>query len=101
MLVAAFQKLTPQYREAVRFTLLQQGVTGFLCFGMDICGAAMGVLWLVCFLAFWVGFWLIWKRRRSAPSRGDIVLLRFGFIPLLVVGYGLFSLIWGVRGFSL
>jgi hypothetical protein len=100
MFITVFHKLTPEYRVAVTSSLVQQGITGFLVLGMDVCGGDMGQMWLACFVAYWVGFLLVHKRRQSVPTRIDVMLIRFGFIPLLIIGYALFYFIWKARGYS-
>src|SRR4051812_11976459 len=55
-----------------------------------ICGIAL--------VAFWGGaVVLIWRRPHS-PTRRDIELLRFGYLPLVVIAFLLVHFIWTMRG---
>ncbi len=49
-------------------------------------------------LAFWGGATCVICRRPRHPTRFDIALLRFGYLPLIVVAYLLVHLIWDLRG---
>jgi hypothetical protein len=56
----------------------------------QICGIAL--------VAFWGGAAvLIWKHRRS-PSRADLWLIRFGYLPVIGITFFLVAWIWRLRG---
>ena len=55
-----------------------------------ICGIAL--------IAFWAGAVVLVLRRPLSPTRMDIALIRFGYLPLLVVAFFLIHLIWTMRG---
>jgi hypothetical protein len=58
----------------------------------QICGAAL--------LAFWGGAAVLIWRRPQTPSRIDIQLLRFGYLPLVVSAGGMIHFVWRLRGFE-
>ena len=55
-----------------------------------ICGIAL--------VAFWGGAALLIWRRPQSPTRTDIELLRFGYLPLVVIAFFLVHFIWTLRG---
>jgi hypothetical protein len=56
----------------------------------QICGIAL--------VAFWGGaVVLIWRHPQS-PTKTDIVLVRFGFLPIVVAAFFLSQFIWHPRG---
>src|SRR5689334_1079753 len=55
-----------------------------------ICGIAL--------LAFWGGATVLICRRPQSPTKTDIELIRFGYLPLVVLAFFLVHLIWSVRG---
>ena len=55
-----------------------------------ICGIAL--------VAFWSGSALLIWRRPQSPTRSDIELIRFGYLPLVVVAFFLVHFIWVLRG---
>ena len=76
--------LSSLYREAVYFTLRQQVPPALLCLLLldggrtaKVCGIAM--------LGFWAGAVIIIGRRPTSPNPGDLVFLRWGFLPIFVL----------------
>ena len=55
-----------------------------------ICGIALA--------AFWSGAAVLIWRRPLSPTRMDIELLRFGYLPLVVIAFFLVHFIWTMRG---
>jgi hypothetical protein len=89
--------VSPAYRAAIIVSLPQQVATILLTVLM----LDGGVLRQVCgmaFLAFWVGVGLIMLRGPLSPSRVDLFLIRFGFVPLFVAACFLARFIWQIRG---
>ena len=58
----------------------------------QICGAAL--------LAFWGGAAVLIWRRPQSPSKIDIRLLRFGYLPVLIFAGIVIRLVWHLRGFE-
>jgi len=57
-----------------------------------ICGIAL--------VAFWGGAAVLIWRRPQSPTRTDIVLLRFGYLPVVVVAFFLVHIVWKMSGFE-
>ncbi|MEI7939975.1 MAG: hypothetical protein WCK27_25095 [Verrucomicrobiota bacterium] len=55
-----------------------------------ICGIAL--------LAFWSGVAVLIYRRPLSPSRADLQVIRFGYLPVVVVAFFLVQWIWHLRG---
>jgi hypothetical protein len=55
-----------------------------------ICGIAL--------VAFWGGTVILVCRRPQSPTRTDIGLIRFGYLPLVVAAFFLVHFIWTLRG---
>ena len=57
----------------------------------QICGAAL--------LAFWGGaVVLIWRHPQS-PTYADIQLIRFGYLPVVLIAFVVIHLVWSAKGF--
>ena len=68
-------------------------LSAFILDGGDtarICGIAL--------FAFWAGATVLIWRRPHSPTRMDIQLLRFGYLPVLVIAFLLVHFIWRLRG---
>lgn len=55
-----------------------------------ICGMAL--------VAFWFGAALLIYRRPLSPSKLDLLVIRFGYLPLVVIAFFLVQWIWHLRG---
>ena len=55
-----------------------------------VCGIAL--------VAFWVGVAVLIWRRPQSPTRTDIELVRFGYLPLMGIAFFLVHFIWTLRG---
>lgn len=69
------------YRDAIRISLIQQVPCALLCLLLldggrtaRICAASM--------LGYWVGVALVMVRRANDPSRLDLAVIRWGYVPL-------------------
>lgn len=52
----------------------------------------------IALIAFWSGAAVLIWRRPQSPTRADIQLLRFGYLPLTVIAFFLVHFIWQMRG---
>jgi hypothetical protein len=50
-------------------------------------------------LAFWLGVLFIVIRRRESPTRGDVAYIRWGLLPIGILGTEAIMLAWRLRGF--
>lgn len=78
-------RLSSRYRDAIYFTLFSQQLPiAVLCLLLldggrcaRVCGIAM--------VAFWSAVALVMARRPDAPEPSDLLYLRWGFLPVLVL----------------
>jgi len=56
----------------------------------QICGIAL--------VAFWGGAAVLIWRHPQSPSRADIELIRFGYLPLIIISVFLSGAVWHWRG---
>ena len=89
--------ISPSYRKPVFEAVGLQVLLGFLSLPIldggttaRICGIAL--------VAFWGGAAVLIWRRPQSPTRTDIELLRFGYLPLVVVPFFLVHFIGTLRG---
>ncbi len=47
--------------------------------------------------AYWIGVGIVYWRRRGWLTAGDHFYLRFGLIPIIVVGVPLFQYVWHIK----
>ncbi len=92
------QKLfSNEYWPALEVSLVLQILIGFPSF-IAIDG---GMLWEVCYFAmtaYWCSFLLILFRRPNTPTKDDLTLIRWGFLPFLFFVPVLMMAIWKLRG---
>jgi len=89
--------ISPSYRKPIFEALVLQVLLGlFSLLILDggttarICGIAL--------VAFWGGATVLIWRRPQSPTKTDIELLRFGYLPLAVLAFFLVHFIWNLRG---
>ena len=89
--------ISPNYRKPIFEALGLQVLLGlFSLLILDggttarICGIAL--------VAFWGGAAVLIWRRPPSPTRIDIELLRFVYLPLVVIAFFLVHFIWTMRG---
>jgi hypothetical protein len=98
-LLKARLPISPEYDSAIFQALALQvvlGVLSLLIMDFDtiaqLCGIAL--------VAFWGGAAvLVWTHRQS-PSRADLGLIRFGYLPVILIAYLLVAWIWHLRGLT-
>ena len=89
--------ISPRYDSPIFEAISIQIVLGILSLlvldGGDcarICGIAL--------VAFWGGATILIWRRPQSPTKTDIQLIRFGYLPAVVLAFFLTNLIWHLRG---
>jgi hypothetical protein len=90
--------ISSSYRKPVFEALVLQALLGVLSLlildGGDsahICGTAL--------LAFWGGAAVLIWRHPQTPTRVDLELIRFGYLPLVVVAFAFIHSVWFVKGY--
>jgi hypothetical protein len=88
---------SPSYRKPVFEAVALQALLGILSLmildGGDcahICGAAL--------VAFWGGATVLIWRHPHSPTKTDLELVRFGYLPVLVIAFAVIHLVWAVKG---
>jgi hypothetical protein len=89
--------ISPHYRKAMFRALVLQVIIIFLSLMIldggecaQICGAAI--------LAFWGGVTVQICRHPQSPTYTDIRLIRFGYLPVILLAWILIHFIWHLRG---
>lgn len=50
-------------------------------------------------LAFWGGAVVLIWRHRHTPTKTDLELIRFGYVPVLIIAFLVIHLVWVAKGF--
>ena len=92
--------ISPSYRSPIFEAVALQVVLAFISVMMldggdcaHISGAAL--------LAFWGGVVVLIWRHPHTPSKIDLKLIRFGYLPVLVIAFVVIHLVWLARGLSM
>ena len=80
------------------FPIMQQVVVLFLGAAMLDGGQCFQIVGCAA-LAYWSGFGLIIVRRHDRLTRGDKILIRWGYLMLVVVSSAITGFIWNLRGY--
>ena len=85
------------YRKPIFEAVALQAILGLLSL-LILDGGTTARICGIALVAFWGGtVVLIWRRPQS-PTKTDVELIRFGYLPLVVVAFFLVHFIWTVRG---
>jgi len=86
------------YRKPIFEAVVLQLILGILSLmildGGDcarICGAAL--------IAFWGGVVVLMWRHPRTPTKTDLQLVRFGYLPVVAISFVVIHLVWAARGF--
>src|SRR5258706_80697 len=89
--------ISPSYRTPIFEAVALQLVLGLLS-SLILDGGATARICGIALVAFWSGATLLIWRRPVSPTRSDLQLIRFGYLPLVVVAFFLVHGIWQLRG---
>jgi len=89
--------ISPSYRKPVFEAAGLQVLLGFLSL-LILDGGTTARICGIALVAFWGGAAVLISRRPHSPTRTDIELLRFGYLPLAVIAFLLVHFIWTMRG---
>ena len=81
------------YKRAIYIALAQQIVFGFLTM-LVLDGGRIAHTTGIAVLTFWAGAAIVISRRPTLPTDLDLFLIRFGFLPLLMVTFALTEWVW-------
>jgi hypothetical protein len=89
--------ISSTYRSAIFEAVALQALLGVLSM-LILDGGTTARICGIALVAFWGGVTvLIWRHPRS-PTKTDIELIRFGYLPLVVLAFFLVHFIWNLRG---
>jgi hypothetical protein len=89
--------ISDSYRKPIFEAIVLQAVLGILSM-MILDGGTTARICGIALIAFWGGATvLIWRHPRL-PTKADIQLIRFGYLPLVVLAGFLVHFIWHLRG---
>ncbi len=89
--------ISPSYRRPVFEAVGLQVLLGMLSL-LILDGGTTARICGIALVAFWSGAALLIWRRPQSPTRTDIALLRFGYLPAVVSAFFLVQFICRVRG---
>ena len=91
--------ISPKYDSPIFEAVALQIVLGLLSL-LILDGGEVAQICGIALVAFWSGaVVLIWRHPQS-PSRLDLELIRFGYLPVVVISFLLTGWIWNLRGVS-
>jgi len=89
--------ISQKYDSPIFEAVALQLVLGFLAL-MILDGGGLAQICGIALVAFWGGTIVLIWRHPQTPSRFDIEVIRFGYLPLFFVSYLLSCWIWHLRG---
>jgi len=90
--------LSPHYRKAIFSAVALQVIIGFLSL-MILDGGACAQICGVALLAFWGGVMVLIWRHPQSPTYTDLQLIRFGYLPVVVIAFIVIHVVWSAKGF--
>lgn len=88
--------ISTDYDRPIFEALAVQVVIGILSL-MNLDGGRVAQVCGVALVAFWSGAAVLICRHPHRPSRTDLQLIRFGYLPVVVVAFFLVNWIWYLR----
>ena len=89
--------ISPSYRKPVFEAICLQVLLGILSL-LILDGGTTARICGIALVACWGGAAVLIWRRPQSPTRTDVVLLRFGYLPVVVIAFFLVHFIWTMRG---
>jgi hypothetical protein len=89
--------ISPSYRKPIFEAVGLQVLLGFLSL-LILDGGTIARICGIAVVAFWGGAAVLIWRRPQSPTRTDILLLRFGYVPVVVIAFLLVYFIWTMGG---
>ena len=88
---------SPAYREAVKVALVLQ-VVGTLALLTVLDGGTLAKTGGAAMIGFWIGAAVVMVRRPRNPTPLDLLYVRWGYLPVLIVGIACVPVIAALRG---
>lgn len=89
--------ISPKYDKAIFEAVGIQLILGVLSL-LILDGGTAARICFIALVAFWGGAVVLVWRRPQSPTRLDIELIRFGYLPVVVLAFFLVEFIWHLRG---
>jgi hypothetical protein len=89
--------ISPNYRIPIFEAVALQALLGLLSM-LILDGGTTARICGIALVAFWGGATVLIWRRPQSPTKTDVELIRFGYLPLVVVAFFLVHFIWNLRG---
>ena len=89
--------ISPTYRKPVFEAVALQALLGLLSM-LILDGGTTARICGIALVAFWGGATVLIWRRPQSPTKTDIELIRFGYLPLVLMAFFLVQFIWNLRG---
>jgi hypothetical protein len=89
--------ISPSYRSPIFEAVALQAILGILSL-LILDGGTTARICGIALVAFWGGATVLIWRRPQSPTKIDIQLIRFGYLPLAVFAGFLVHFIWHFRG---
>jgi hypothetical protein len=89
--------ISSSYRRPVFEALALQALLGLLS-GLILDGGTTARICGIALIAFWGGVAVLIWRHPQTPTRTDINLVRFGYLPVVVIAFFAVHFIWHLRG---
>lgn len=93
----SFTLAPPLYKDAIKLALAQQIPILLLTAGI-LDGGDLFHICLIPSVAFWVCLLLARWRRPEAPTKLDVILIKWSYVPLCVATFFLVHWFWRLRG---
>ncbi len=85
------------YKDALKLAFVEQIAILILSAGV-LDGGDIFNICLIPLIAFWVGVFFIRRHRPEAPTKFDVFMIKWGYIPLCIVTFFLVHWFWRLRG---
>jgi hypothetical protein len=85
--------------DAETFAFVQQSLVLVLA-SMMLDGGGFFQVCFYAFVAYWAGVGLLRLRAKAGLSKVDLLLIRYGYIPVCVLSFLLTYWIWHLRGYD-
>jgi hypothetical protein len=89
--------ISPSYRKPIFEVVVLQVLLGLLS-TMILDGGTTARICGIALVAFWGGVAVLVWRRPHTPTKKDIALIRFGYLPVAVCAFFLVHFDWHLRG---
>ena len=90
--------ISPQYDSPIFESVALQMILGLLA-KLVLDGGGVAQLCGIAMVAFWIGAVVLIWRHPQTPTRVDLELIRFGYLPVVVLTCFITSGVWRIRGF--